>query len=140
MRNLLKEKHALTKLREELEGRREKLCRSYKGFGHLACNYRNKGGEKKGKVVPQNKFEILMSRVMQCGLEKRIIKRQKEVRRVECFKCGEEKHKYREYSLWQKARKEGTEKKIAHIAKPQKAQQKELRRAKKEGVACVAKL
>jgi len=75
MSNLLKEKHALTKLREELEGRRGNLCKSCKGFGHLAHNCRNKGGEKKGKVVPQNKFEILMSKVMQYGLEERIIRR-----------------------------------------------------------------
>jgi len=36
MSNLLNEKYALAKLRAELEGRRGKLCRSYKGFGHLA--------------------------------------------------------------------------------------------------------
>jgi len=36
MSSLLKEKHTLTKLREELEEKREKLCQYYKGFGHLA--------------------------------------------------------------------------------------------------------
>jgi len=36
MSNLLKEKHFLAKLREELEERREKLCFGCKGFGHLA--------------------------------------------------------------------------------------------------------
>ena len=45
MSNLLKEKHALAKVREELEGRRRKSYRSCKGFGHLAQNCRNKGGE-----------------------------------------------------------------------------------------------
>jgi len=35
MSSLLKEKYALTKLREELEGRRGKLYRRCKGFGHL---------------------------------------------------------------------------------------------------------
>jgi len=34
--SLLKEKCTLAKLRVELEERKEKLCRSYKGFGHLA--------------------------------------------------------------------------------------------------------
>jgi len=34
--SLLKEKHALAKLRVELEGRKRKLCKSCKGFGHLA--------------------------------------------------------------------------------------------------------
>jgi len=62
--NLLREKCALTKLREELEGRKEKLCRSCKGFRHLAQNCRNKREEKRGTVAPQNKFEILKSRVM----------------------------------------------------------------------------
>jgi len=62
--NLLKEKHALTKLGDELEGRRGKLCRRCKGFGYLAQNCRNKGGKEKGKVVPKNKFEVLSSRVM----------------------------------------------------------------------------
>jgi len=36
MSNLLKEKHSLAKLREELEGRRGKLCFGCKEFGHLA--------------------------------------------------------------------------------------------------------
>jgi len=36
MSNLLRERHTLTKLREELEERKGKLCRSCKGFGHLA--------------------------------------------------------------------------------------------------------
>jgi len=38
MSNLLKEKHALTKLRAEMEGRQEKLCYRCKKFGHLARN------------------------------------------------------------------------------------------------------
>jgi len=36
MSSLLKEKYALAKLREELEGRKRKLCRNCKGFRHLA--------------------------------------------------------------------------------------------------------
>jgi len=40
MSNLLKEKQALTKLRTELEGRRGKLYKYYKGFGYLAHNCR----------------------------------------------------------------------------------------------------
>jgi len=64
MSSLLKEKHALTKLREELEGRKGKLCRSCKGFGHLARNCRNKREKEKGAEMPQNKFKVLKSRVM----------------------------------------------------------------------------
>jgi len=75
MSNLLKEKCALTKLKEKLKGKREKLCRSCKEFGHLAQNCRNKVGREKRKIVPQNKFEILSSRVIQCGVEERAIRR-----------------------------------------------------------------
>jgi len=64
MSSLLKEKHALTKLREELEGRKGKLCRGCKGFRHLARNCKKRKEEEKGVVIPQNKFEILSSRVM----------------------------------------------------------------------------
>jgi len=73
MSNLLKEKCSLTKLREELKRRRGKLYFSCKGFGHLAYNCRNKREGEKGTVTPQNKFEALGSRVMQCGVEEKII-------------------------------------------------------------------
>jgi len=87
MRNLLREKRSLTKLREELEGRKGKLCWCCKRFGHLARNCRNKKERKKGTIVPQNKFEVLRSRVMQCGVEERMIRRHEAVV-VEYFKCG----------------------------------------------------
>jgi len=69
MSTMLKEKHALTKLRSKLEGRKGKLCRCCKKFGHLARNCRN--GKERGKetIVPQNKFEVLKARVMQCRAE-----------------------------------------------------------------------
>jgi len=62
--NLLNEKHTLAKLRAELEKRKEKLYRCCKEFGHLANNYRSKEKEEKGIAVPQNKYEVLRSRVM----------------------------------------------------------------------------
>jgi len=58
------DKCVLAKLRVELEGRKEKLCRSCRGFGHLAQNCRKGKKEEKGVVTPQNKFDILSSRVM----------------------------------------------------------------------------
>jgi len=75
MSNLLKEKCSLTKLREELEGRRGKLCFSCKGFGHLAHNCRNKREEEKGITIPQNKFEVLRNRIMQYKVERKTIRR-----------------------------------------------------------------
>jgi len=118
MSSLLKEKRALAKLREELEGRKGKLCRSYKGFGHLARNCRNrKEGEERAEM-PQNKFEILRSQVMQCSVEERVVRgARREV--VRCFKCREKGHKCRECPLW--------EKKVKRVVRPNegKAHQKE---------------
>jgi len=88
----------LSQLREELERRKGKLCQCYKKFRHLVCNCRNRKEEEKGTVVPQNKFEVLRSRVMQCRVEERTIRRQETVV-VECFKYGEKEHKYRKYPL-----------------------------------------
>jgi len=73
MSDLLNKKCALAKLRAELEGRKGKLCRCCKKFGYLACNCKNKKKGEKGTIVPQNKFEMLKSRVMQCGVEERMM-------------------------------------------------------------------
>ena len=75
------------------------MCFSYKKFGHLVHNCRNRRKGEKGETIPQNKFEVLSSWVMQCGVEERTIRRQKEVVVVECFKCGEKGHKCRECPL-----------------------------------------
>jgi len=58
-----------------LEGRKGKLCRSCRGFRHLAYNCRNKREEEKGTAIPQNKFEVLRSRIMQCDVKERIIRK-----------------------------------------------------------------
>jgi len=47
---------------------------------------------------------------------------------VECFKCGEKGHKYRECPLW-KGKKLRVVEEAARVAMPQKAQQKEWRRS-----------
>jgi len=92
--SLLKEKRALAKLRVELEGRKGKLCKSCKGFGHLARNCRNRKEEKKGVEIPQNKFEVLRSRVMQCSVVEGVVRSMK-IALVKCFRCGDEGHKCR---------------------------------------------
>jgi len=96
--NLLREKHALVKLRVELEGRKRKLYKCCKRFGHLARNCRNKNEEGKGATTPQNKFEVLSSRVMQCRGEEKAI-RSVRAEGVKCFKCGKKGHKCRECPL-----------------------------------------
>jgi len=127
MSNLLNEKRALAKLRAELEGRKGKLCQCCKKFRHLARNCRNRRGEEKGTVISQNKFEILSSRVMQCGVEEKTIRSIRTLG-VKCFRCREEGHKCRECPLWKK--------RPAHPVKG-KAQEGErrLRRMKKEKAA-----
>ena len=70
MSNLLKEKHTLASLRAKLEGKQERECWNCRGFGHQAQHCRKKR-KKKGKSVPQNKFKVLTSRIMKCGVELR---------------------------------------------------------------------
>jgi len=92
--------------------------------------------------MPQNKFEVLRSRVMQCGVEEKMI-RSMRMAVVRCFKCREEGHKCRECPLWVKKER------LACVARPQKAQQekrpacpvrgeaqeKKLRRVEENGAA-----
>ena len=84
MSNLLKEKHALASLRAKLEGKRERECWNCKGFGHLAQNCRKQKEEERGVKIPQNKFKVLKSRIMQCGVEERTIRRVRVVE-VRCY-------------------------------------------------------
>ena len=74
--------------------------------------------------MPQNKFEVLKSRVMQCGVEERVV-RSMRMEVVRCFKCREEGHKCRECPVWIKRK---NEEKAARPMKG-KAQQEEWRRS-----------
>jgi len=93
MSDMLNQRHALTKLRAKLEGREGRICKRCGRFGHLAWKYR--GREEEKKVVRGNRFKVLKSRVMQCGM--REVRRQKVVREaVKCFGYRQEGHKKRE--------------------------------------------
>jgi len=121
MSTMLKEKHTLTKLRAELEGRKGKMCFEYKKFGHLVCNCRNKGVEEKKTSAPQNRFEILSSRVMRCGVEiRKQDKERKEEKAIQCFKCREEGHQWKECPRKRKERGE----RVVQVAAPKKVQPK----------------
>ena len=79
MDSMLNQWHALAKLRAEIERRKGKVCWRCRRFGHLAHNCRNMK-KAKGKPVFQNRFEVIASRVMQCGVrEEAKVRRQKTV-------------------------------------------------------------
>jgi len=64
MSSMLNQQCALTKLRAEIGGRKGRMCWECRKFGHLVCNSRNKKEEAKGKLVLQNRFEVIVSRVI----------------------------------------------------------------------------
>ena len=71
----------------------------------MVRNCRNKGEKEKGKVISQNKFEMLSSRVIRCGVELRRQETEEKGWVIECFKYGEKGHKYRKCPLWEEERK-----------------------------------
>jgi len=81
MSSLLNQKHTFAKLRAELEGRRKRIYQCCKRFGHLAYNYRNKREKIKEKPIPQNKFKVIASRVMQCGVREKVSEKTRDSRR-----------------------------------------------------------
>ena len=76
----------------------------------------------KRKPVPQNKFEVIVSRVMQCRVREEIeVRRQKVAEEVKYFKCwgvGHYKWKYPNIEV----EKRRCEEVVAYVAMPQKVQ------------------
>jgi len=71
MSSMLKQKYSLTKLRKELEGRKEKLCFSCKRFGYLAQNYKNKKEAEKGVITLKGckrELHTGTNKIMMCQL------------------------------------------------------------------------
>ena len=89
MDSMLNQWHALAKLRAEIEGRKGRVYWGCRKFGHLVCNCRNKKEEEKGKPIPQNRFEVIASRVMQYSMREEVkVRKQKTVEKgVQCFRC-----------------------------------------------------
>jgi len=122
---MLNQQHALTKLRAEIEGQEGRVCWRYKRFRHLACNCRNKKKEEEErKPILQNKFEVIVSRVIQCGVGEEVkVRRQETMEEVKYFRCWGVRHLKWECPNIEVKKKKRREKEAAHVARPQKAQQ-----------------
>ena len=123
MGSMLNQQRALAKLRTEIEKREGRLCWECRKFGHLAYNYRNMR-EAKGRLVPQNRFEVIASRVMQCGVrEEAKVRRQETVEEgVQCFRYqGVEHYKWKCPNIKEKKKRRSEE--VTHTASLQKMQQ-----------------
>jgi len=122
---MLNQQHALTKLRAEIEGRKERMYWEYRKFGYLAHNCRNKKKETKGKLVSQNKFEVIASRVIQCGVKEEVkVRKQETVEEgVQCFRYWGVEHYKLECSNIKVEKERRRSEGAAHMVSPQKAQQ-----------------
>jgi len=124
MGSMLNQQYALAKLRGKIEGREERVCWGCRKFGHLACNCRNKKEEEKGKPIPQNRFEVIASRVMQYGVRGEVkVRKQKIVEEgVQCFRCQRMGHYKWECPNIKKEKKKRS-KEVAYTVSLQKVQQ-----------------
>jgi len=85
---MLNQQHALARLRAKIEDREGKVCWRCKRFRHLVYNCRNKKIEEKRKSIPQNKFKVIVSRVIQCGVREEVkVRRQEIMKEVRYFRC-----------------------------------------------------
>ena len=106
----------IRKKKEEKRKRaiRERRCFVCGIFGHMARNCRNRGEEKRGSQMLQNKFEVLKDRVMQRreGSGKEVGKERREILREEKEKKEKTKKEVQKKDLGKKKEKKVDEKKV----------------------------
>ena len=104
----------IKKRKEEKRRRaiRERRCFVCRIFGHMACYCRNRGEEKRGLSMSQNKFEVLRDRVMQKGegSGREIVKDRKEILKEERVKKMKTKVQKKNLEKKEKTREEEEEK------------------------------
>ena len=122
---MLNQQYTLAKLRAKIEGREGRVCWECKRFRHLIHNCRNRKGEMKGKPIPQNKFEVIASRVMQCRVKEEVRRQEMKEKKVQCFRCWEKGHYRWEYSNIKVEKEKRSSEKAVHVVSLQKAQQEE---------------
>jgi len=121
---MLNQQHTLTRLRAELEERGERKYWSYKKFGYLVCNYRNKNKKEKERLIPRNKFEVLSSRVIRYRVREKVrIRRNEMVEEIKCFRYWGVGHFKWEYPNIEVEKKRKRDEKVVYTASPQKVQQ-----------------
>ena len=93
-------------------------------FGHLAYNCRNKKKKAKGKLIPQNKFEVITSRVIQCGVKKEVKVRKQEIveEEIQCFRYWGVEHYKWEYLSIKVEKERRRSEKVACVGSLQKVQ------------------
>jgi len=111
-------------LLQKLEEREKREYFSCRKFGHLTYNCRNSIKEEKEKLIPKNKFKVLVSQMMRCGVreEVKVQRQEREEKKVKYFRCWRV-----EYYKWKcpniVVEKERRRKKeVAYVAKLQKIQ------------------
>ena len=94
-------------------------------FGHLAYNCRNKKKKAKGKLIPQNKFEVITSRVIQCGVKKEVKVRKQEIveEEIQFFRYWGVEHYKWEYLSIKVEKERRRSEKVACVVSLQKVQQ-----------------
>ena len=77
--------------------------------------------EEKGKPISQNKFEVIVSRVMQYRVGEEVkVKRQEMIEEVKCFRCWSIGYLKWECPNIEVEKKKRRKKKTAYMARPQK--------------------